>query len=348
MNESLLPECATIAIGTVPHRDAETAVEFMLRHHPECPSWPQLPQADFREGMYVQYSECMPAAVVETDARRIFFDTDAAPEALASFYEKYFAGDEDFCAIGSDYSRGLEPMLRRMPLPQARYIKGHVTGPASFALTVTDENNKPILYHVDLFDAIVKALTLKGRWQVSRFRDSAPEQLPIIFYDEPYLTQIGSAMISLPPEQVVARLDECFAAIDGITGIHVCGGTDWGLLASTSVDILHFDAANHAREFLIYEQELAKFMARGGLLAWGIVPTDERAFKSDKVELAGAVREGAEKVSGFTGGELSADDILRRSFISESCGTGTLEMALAESCFTLAGEVSDVLKSQIC
>ena len=36
--------------------------------------------------------------------------------------------------------------------------------------------------------------------------------------------------------------------IDGYTGTHVCGGTDWGLLAATEVDILHFDAFKHMQE----------------------------------------------------------------------------------------------------
>ena len=45
---------------------------------------------------------------------------------------------------------------------------------------------------------------------------------------------------------------------------------------------------------------------------------------------------------------IGRDEVLRRSFISESCGTGTLEMELAERCFTLAGEVSDALRREIC
>ena len=346
--ETLLPECATIAIGTVPHSDPQEAVSFMLAHNPECPSWPQLPQADFREGMYIQYLEGMPAAVIDEEDRRAFFDAEAAPDELAAFYERYFAEDLESFAISADYARGFNPFMGRMPLAGARYIKGQVVGPASFGLTMADRDNKPVLYHSDLFEALIKGLAMKGRWQVERFRQAAPDLTPIIFYDEPYLTQVGSAMISISPEQVVASLNECFGAIDCITGIHVCGGTDWGLVATTDVDILHFDAAHHSREFFLYEKELAAFMERGGWIGWGVLPTDEGVMATQTGKLAEQVLRGAEKVAGFCPPDISAEHVLKRSFISQSCGTGTLSMELAERCFTGAAEVSDALRSRIC
>ena len=342
-----LPECATLAIGTLPHEDAVAAVQFMLDHHPDCPSWPQLPRVDFREGMYVQYAEGMPAAVVDTAGRRIYFDSEAAPQAMAEFYQRYFAGEVGFCAITPAFSRSFDIFLERLPDAGARFVKGQVTGPASFGLTVTDESTKPVLYHADLFEAVVKALALKGRWQVESFRSAAPGSHPIVFYDEPYLTQVGSALISLPPEQVVANLDECFATIDGYTGIHVCGGTDWGLLTTTAVDILHFDASEHSQEFLIYEKELAGFLERGGMIAWGIVPTNEKARHQDATELAEKVLRQVEQVAGFSGSAIDVAELLRRSFISEACGTGTLDTRLAARCFELAGEVSRVLRGQM-
>ncbi len=336
-----------MAIGSLPHTDAGAAVEAMFRFNPKCPGWPQLPKIDFREGMYIQYAEGMPAAVIEAADRRIWFDLERAPMDMAEFYEHYLAEDVEYAAISPDYARGLEAMLEQLPLAGAKFTKGQVTGPVSYGLTVTDAARKPVLYHEDLFEAIVKMLALKGRWQAERFRAAAPEQLPIIFYDEPYLTQVGSAMIALPREQVVSVLNECYEAIDGYTGTHVCGGTDWGLLASTEVDILHFDAFKHMQELLIYEREIAAFMERGGMLAWGIVPTGSKALELEAADLAGLVIRGAEKVAGFGGG-LATEDVLARSFVSEACGLGSRDVETAEGCLALAAAVSDVLRAEIC
>jgi len=339
-----LPRCATIAVGTLPNNDADAAVDLMFSSNPVCPAWPQLPKMDFRESMYVQFAEGMPAAIIDEAGRRIWFDVEKAPEEMAYFYERYLEDDLDFMAISADYARGFEPTIKRLPGSGARFAKGQVTGPLSFGLTVTDAAQKPVLYHADLFEAIVKALAYKGRWQVEQFRRAAPDLQPVIFFDEPYLTQVGSALISLPPDQVVSCLNECYAAIDGYTGTHVCGGTDWGLLASTTVDILHFDAFRHMQELLIYEREIAGFMERGGMLAWGIVPTGRKAFERNARELAEMVMEGAAKVAGF-GGSLSVESVLEHSFISESCGLGSRDEETAGRCLSLAAEVSDVLSS---
>lgn len=348
LKRSLLPECAALAIGTVPHVDAGEAVDFVLEYKPACPSWPQLSQADFKENMYVQFVECMPAVRIDESGRRAFFDVEHAPDEMAIFYELLFEGNADFCGIGPEFARGFHEFLKK-PLPQkARFIKGQVTGPCSFGLTMTDADGKPVLYHDDLFEALIKALALKGRWQVEQFRKKAPGLQPVIFFDEPYLTQVGSALISLSPSQVSEFLNECYAAVDGLTGTHVCGGTDWGLLASTDVDILHFDAADHVREFLLYEKEIAAFMERGGMLAWGIVPTNEQAFDLTAADAVCAVVNGAEKVAGFGPAGLTAEDVLRRSFISEACGTGSLSIGLAQHCFSLTAEISDELSLQIC
>lgn len=345
-----LPAAAALAIGSMPHTDPGQAVDLMLEYKPEVPSWPQLPQRDFRENMYAQFAECMPAAVIDETDRRIYFDAERAPQDMAEFYERFLAAEVDFCGLGSDHARGFYEFIDREMPSRARFIKGQVTGPASFGLTVPDQDGKPILYHADLFEAIVKALALKGRWQVERFAAAAPELQPVIFFDEPYLTQMGSALISLPPEQITASLNECYRAVAdrALTGTHVCGGTDWGLLAATEVDILHFDAAAHSRQFLLYEKEIAGFMERGGLLAWGIVPNDETVHGLDPTTLAEAVIRGAEKVASFGPSDFDAGDVLARSFISEACGTGSLAPALAETCFALTRSVSDVLQTQLC
>ncbi len=344
---SSLPECATMAVGTLPCTDVDQAVEMMIRHNPVCPGWPQLPRIDFREGMYIQFSEGMPAAVIEAGRQRIWFDPERAPMEMADFYEHYLADDVEYCAISEDFARGLGPFLKKLPVAGAKFTKGQVTGPASLGLTVADAGQKPVLYHGDLFEALVKALACKGRWQAQKFREAAPGQEPVIFFDEPYLTQVGSALISLSPEQVKSSLNECYAAVDGLTGTHVCGGTDWGILAATDVDILHFDAFEHMRELLIYEKELAAFMERGGMLAWGIVPTNSEALDAGAQKLAEQVMRGAAAIAGFGGG-LSDEDVLRKSFISESCGLGSRDEKTAEHCLVLAAEVSDALQSQIC
>ena len=42
------------SIGSLPHRDADTAAAFVMRHHGALPAAPQLPRRSRLEGMVVQ------------------------------------------------------------------------------------------------------------------------------------------------------------------------------------------------------------------------------------------------------------------------------------------------------
>src|SRR5450756_1879290 len=134
-------------------------------------------------------------------------------------------------------------MLSAAKTFSGEWLKGHVTGPISFGLTVTDQDLRSSLYNDLLADTIVKNMALNARWQIRQLR-SVRDNV-IMFVDEPYLAAFGSAFISLSREQVIALLDEVFEAIHlegALAGVHCCANTDWSVLLATQVDILNLDA----------------------------------------------------------------------------------------------------------
>jgi hypothetical protein len=135
------PRFAMIAIGSLPHTDAEAATRLMLRAFGEVASWPQLPRLSFRENMYAQYSEGMPGIRVDAEAKRLWFQLDEtlAPD-LEEFYQAVIDEDLDRFRISRDYAAGLDALLGGTfadELAERPYVKGHVTGPISYGLTVT-------------------------------------------------------------------------------------------------------------------------------------------------------------------------------------------------------------------
>src|SRR5688500_6988613 len=55
------------SIGSLPHRDADAAAAFVLRHHPVLPAAPQLPRRSPLEGMIAQAARGMPGVTVNPD-----------------------------------------------------------------------------------------------------------------------------------------------------------------------------------------------------------------------------------------------------------------------------------------
>lgn len=271
-------------IGSLPYSSPQEACDIVLRYLGEdIPFWPQLPKRDFKENMYVQYSQGLPGAVINEAGQSIYIDTESPDYAkeVESLYEHYLAEDLDYFAISRDYAAGLyEFAANRLPQTANRFIKGHTIGPISFGLTVTDRDKKASIYNQEFRDCMVKALAMKARWQARKLRGTTPQgegRRIIIFIDEPYLVSIGSSFFNIKTEDVVGMLNEVIASIHqegAFAGIHCCGNTDWSIVLKTAIDILNYDAYNYPESIFLYRRELDAFLERGGIIAWGVVPNN--------------------------------------------------------------------------
>ena len=344
------------AIGSFPYPDAEKALDVIFKCIPEAVVWPQLPRLGLLEQMEIQYSEGMPRAVVDREKSRMYFDTSGDySEEFGAFYEAYMeamdpdsgSGDCSAAAISPDYSRGIYALESRLKAEGGKrpYVKVQTTGPCSFALTVTDENKRAVYYNEEFRDMIVKALAMKCRWQIAKFRPYA-EKL-ICFIDEPILSAFGSSTyISVKRDDVVAHIAELVDAIhaDGaLAGVHCCGNTDWSILVDAGADILNFDAFGYGETVALYGDALKRHFGRGGVLAWGVVPTSIEIRGQSVDALAALYEKQVVHLAGACGIERNL--ILERTILTPSCGTGSMEAADAEMVFDSLGELSGKLKS---
>jgi hypothetical protein len=308
--------CLPTIIGTMPHTDPARACALIARFLKDIPAWPQLPQISFLENMYVQYSEGFPGLVVENN--RIYVDTSRDfHKSLETLYQAYLDNDAAKFPIGKNYAAGLYALLEQSGLAP-RAVKGHVTGPLSWGLTVADENKKAILYHEVLGDAIPKLLKLKAAWQEKELKKISKNT--IIFVDEPIMASYGSIVASGPfskPEKIAEMVNEVFEGIGGLKGIHCCGNTDWSVLLKTKLDILSFDTYNYAPSVSLYPEEIKKFLGRGGAIAWGIVPNNPEPLNQESV--ASLKDRLEEAMAPFTRHGLPFKDIVRQGLITPSC-----------------------------
>jgi len=267
--------------GSLPHTDPIEACRLVTRFLKDIPVWPQLPKRSFLENMYVQYSQGFPGVVIEREGEKIYIDRSKdLSKPLERLYQAYLENDFAKYPISQEYAPGLYAFLALENLTP-RAVKGQVTGPISWGLTVLDQDKKSILYDDVLGDAVAKLLRLKAGWQERVLKKLSRNT--IIFLDEPYMTSYGSAYISLSRERVISLLDEVFGGIRGLKGVHCCGNTDWSVLLATSVNILNFDAYNFAESLTLYPKEVKRFLERGNAIAWGIVPNQPETLAKETV-----------------------------------------------------------------
>ncbi len=323
------------AVGSMPHVDPQKACSIVLTHLPEIPAWPQLPKRSFKENMYAQYSEGFPGIVVEDE--RIWVDRSRdLSKPLEHLYSAYLENRVDGHAMGQDYAAGFHVFLKEVKRIKPMAVKGQVTGPISFGLTVTDQNRRPLLYDEVLADALAKHLRLKAAWQERALRSVFPRT--IIFVDEPYLTSIGSAFVSFPKEQVVTLIDEVLGGISGLKGIHCCGNTDWSVLLQTSLDILNFDAYSYGESISLYPAEVKSFLDRGGVIAWGIVPNSEDTIVRETA--ASLVDRLVESMGLLSRKGVNYDAIKSQCLITPSCSLASMSPEAAANALETTARVS--------
>jgi methionine synthase II (cobalamin-independent) len=337
----------TTGIGSFPHQDEKEVFRLILKNFPEIPFWPQLPKRSFLEGMVAQYSEGFPSLKWNEKEQRVWVDTSHGfDKEIENFYQHLEGSDPKPFEITQDFAKGLrilEDLTSKDHGKGIKYIKGQIAGPITFGLALTDLEGKSIFYDPTLREVLVKHLSMKARWMEKRFNDLFPGIPTIIFFDEPSLSSFGSAFSGLNREDVVHSLNECFEAVKGLRGIHCCGNTDWSVLLSTNLDILSFDAYGYLETLSLYPKELRTFLERGGILAWGIVPTSEAIQKEDAKSLVKRFGEGIETLN-----KKGIDPILlQRAIITPSCGTASLPIPLAEKVCELTAEVSKRLRDSL-
>ena len=331
-------------IGSFPHQDDKEVLRLVLRNFPHIPFWPQLPKRSFLEGMVLQYSEGFPSLRWNEREQRVWVDTSHGFDIeIDKFYQHLEKGELDPFKITEDFARGLrilKDLSSEDNRKEIKYIKGQITGPVTFGLALIDQEGKSIFYDPTLREILIKHLSLKARWMEKRFNDLFPRIPTILFFDEPSLSSFGSAFSSLNREDVTHSLSECFDAVKGLKGVHCCGNTDWSVLLSTNLDILSFDAYGYLETLSLYPKELRTFLERGGILAWGIVPTSEAILKEDAQSLVKRFNEGVKNLFG----KGIDQTLLQRVILTPSCGTASLPIPLAERVCELTAEVSKRLR----
>jgi methionine synthase II (cobalamin-independent) len=331
------------------------AAELIFEHTPAFPIWPQLPV--FREeGMIPQFlpgfpgiDECDGKVFINGDGEN--FDAD-----FLAFFEEYLmvteAGaplEDSRFSLGKDVAKGFYEFLRIAKERKADLagLKGQITGPVTFCTGVVDQAGRAIFYNEQLRDAAIKMIALKARFQARKMAEICTPA--IVFFDEPGLSGFGtSAFITISKEDVSNCFGEVFEAVhaeNGLSGVHVCANTEWSLLFDAGVDVLSYDAYSYFDRLVLYSDHLKAFFAKGGILATGIVPTSSELI--DRVTVDGLVDLWFQQTAQLEAIGIPQQTVFAQSFITPSCGTGTVTREQAVRVLELTRDVSAKIREKL-
>ena len=342
-------EC--LAIGSLPYNNPQDAIKVVEKYFSSIPFWPQLAKVSKNEDMTFQFLEGMPSFFISEDFK---FNTE--DEKFYKDLEQFFLDYEEIIennnedllekySITEDFSSTFKPFLELAK--NATLAKGQVVGPFTLATTLTDKGGRCAIYDDTLKEIIVKTLTLKALWQINQIKKVGAT--PIIFIDEPSISQLGtSAYLTISQDDVVEMLKEISDAIKShgaLSAIHCCGKCDWSAPIKTGINIISLDAFAYAQNLSIFHKDVEKFLKNGGKIAWGVVPTlDKEALENANLETV--IDKFDKSVNYLTKKGINEKLIIENSYVTPSCGAGSLSIELAEKAMQLTKELSENLKAR--
>jgi hypothetical protein len=345
-------KCRTTAMGIMPHKDVDKALNLALSL--DIPFWPQLPHVSLYEDMYVQSSQNFPGIEIDFDKARLAFHTTKFEENLEDYFTK-MERTETY-ALTSEYSVVFQEFLSK-DLDRYKAIRGQTTGPVSFGFKVLDENLKPIIYNDEvksiLFDFIQKKVNL----QYQELKKKNPNAF--VWVDEPGLGYVFSGLSGYNDQQAKEDYYNFVQGLEGPKGLHLCADVNLPYLLELGIEILSFDAFQIGFMPKEYTQSVAEFIKKGGIISWGMVPTEFKALEIQTPEkLASLLSSYWEVISKNTG--LSLEQIAEQALIAparcclveitieaaERSKTADIEEKIVEKAFSFLPDVSQILKDR--
>lgn len=344
-----IKEGSRLAVGSLPHIDASAAVHAQLLAFPEIPAWPQLPMKSARERMGLQGLSGFPGIHWVTQTKPIWSATPAERARLQELLSHENQENRiERAAFKPEEASGFFTFLSeasKLHGNKMTAVKGQLAGPITLGSQVHDELNRPLLVSKDSMAVLRNYLLMQARWQT---RQLSKLGKPVVFFlDEPVLGSffkpqdfgldwmeikdwIGDLILALQEEEVV-------------TGLHCCGPQPWEWIFDTPAEIIHLDTFQYMNQIPENVERISRFIHRGGVLVWGIVPTG--MSKGVFPEPAELVRRWEDMAEMMVKKGVRKDELVRRSFFSTSCGLGNSPMGVAEEAIRCLGNMVSLWKA---
>ncbi|HET9444010.1 MAG TPA: hypothetical protein VFO65_11845, partial [Acidimicrobiales bacterium] len=287
---------------------------------------PQLPRRGPRESMLGQVSAGMAGVAPAPDGTLVL---EGAAFAATPPDEPL---DPDAWAATIAFLRAAGAAGRTGP------VKLQLTGPVTLAVALALAGGRAQ-------QALAAAeVTVVGRVRalVAAARALAPGVPLVVVLDEPGLPAWNAGGPPRAVERTIDVLSSSMAAAGPsvLVGVHCCAPADWRVVMEAGPDLVSLPVDRSLGDD---DAGFAAFLDRGGLIAWGVVPTDRPMGQTDELQWRRLMELWAELSSnGCDPGRLRAQSVL-----TPACGLALHDPAQVEPVYARVRRIADRLRDQL-
>lgn len=318
-----LAAAMSTGIGSLPHRDAAAAAQLALDEL-DLPAIPSLPRRSPAEGMIAQAVVGLRGVSlgqygsIAVDVAEL----DPLAPVVTDLAHDAFGGFRAFLAAAKG---------RQAP------VKWQLTGPITLGLALLRAGALPSV----AFEVAVRAV----RSHAQLLLDAVAEHLPgcdqVVFLDEPSLGGLMEPGFPLPPDVAMDMLSGALAVIEpvAVAGVHCCDAVDWATVLDAGPCVISTPISPRLVDVAGY---LGRFLDRGGIVAWGVVPTDgplptsaERPWRQLSELWCQLVQHGCDPVR-----------LRQQSLLTPACGLALHDEAVAAQVHRVVHQVASRVHDQ--
>lgn len=331
---AFIPAGAVTGIGSLPFTSTADAIDAVAQFSPEIPFWPQLPQLSEWEsivgqglGVIAEHIEPRSAGYgFQVKEGRIDLVLDLLHRSVGELAPQNAAGFPAF-----------ERAIASNLFPQAIAVKGQIEGPITLSAYLF-YRDQPFLSDSALFAAIAFHISQIVCWQIDRLKAAG---LPVLmFVDEPALC------LEAPDAHVVSeekRVNALAVTLEdarlrgAYAGLHCCAASPFQRMLRAQPDILSFDA-DEGLELFFADSHAVDFVHRGGMVAYGIVPTRQGVNAVDSASIFLRWLQAASQAG-------DPQEFAQRALITATCGLGLLDTTAVAESFGVGRSISKLIKA---
>lgn len=300
-----------------------------------------LPQRAGRASVLALAAAGFPGLTIEPAHERGVVERALAEQALDRIGLAYLRAEGISGAPPPEHVAALSELTRQCEQARLRGVRVELSGPVSLGLQIVDDQERPLAYDPPLREALVQHLALRGIWLHAQLSVALGGGL--ICLDEPFLEALGTPFCPIDWEEGGALLARTLAELPAPRGLCVAGAPNWAAVLALPVDLVFFDAYEQSAGLIQAASAVAGYLDRGGILGWGIVPTDPLALAQERAEtLARRFISSVEYLA--AAGAIAVEQVRATALISTSGGLGHLPPALAALAAVRCDEVAAWLR----
>lgn len=320
---------ASTGIGGLPHLDATEAADFVLATM-GIPAIPSLPRRSPAES-YVNKAMVGMRGVTVGQYGSIAVDVqrlDPMAPVVTDLTDDAFVGFRTFldrAALAVHEGRFAGP------------VKWQFVGPVTFGIALM-RAGVPMS---DAFEAAVRCV----RERLGHLLDAVDAALPgitqLVILEEPALAELMAPGFPLAPDTAIDLVSGALAAVEAsaVSGLHVCGLGDIPSQLAAGPAVLCVPVRPEVVECTGY---LMRFMERGGVVAWGVVPTAgplalsvDRPWRQLSEMWCELVKRGADPAL-----------LRQQAIVTPDCGLAAHSREVAENVHRVAAQVGGRVRDQ--